>query len=106
MPPCLEEMPSIERGAQWLAKYNGHFVAINFGEQPEAVAEFLKDLPLGIRVLLDSTGTVAAAWGVNRLPVTFVIDPEGRIAYLALGARDWSQPALLVPIRALGLDRN
>jgi hypothetical protein len=38
---------------------------------------------------------------VRGLPTTFVVDPQGRIAYRAIGGRAWDAPELLVPIRAL-----
>ncbi len=105
-PPCLEEMPSIERGARWLARFNGQFVAINAGEPLETVTEFLASTPLEIQILLDPDGVATSQWGVEGLPLTFIVDPEGNIAYTAKGARDWSDPALLVPLRALGFERK
>ena len=32
---------------------------------------------------------VAEAWPIRGLPTTFVVDPEGRIAYQAVGGREW-----------------
>jgi len=101
-PPCRKEMPSIEKGARWLERFNGRFIAINMGEKPEAIRRFLKNQPLDLQILLDPNADTAADWGVEGLPVTFVVDPEGRIVYKALGAREWDDPRLLVPIRAVG----
>ena len=101
-PPCRKEMPSIEKGARWLARFNGRFIAINMGEKPAAIRRYLKDQPLDLQILLDPDARTAGDWGVEGLPVTFVVDPEGRIAYKALGAREWDDPTLLVPIRAVG----
>ncbi|MCB1852672.1 MAG: hypothetical protein KDI83_18155 [Gammaproteobacteria bacterium] len=56
-------------------------------------------------MLLDQKSSTARRWGVEQLPVPFVIDPEGNLAYYALGARKWDDPALLVPLRALTLAR-
>ncbi len=104
-PPCRKEMPSIERGARWLERFGGRFIAINMGEKPEAVRRYLEKQPLELRILLDPGGVTAGDWGVQGLPVTFVVDPQGRIAYKAMGTREWDDPLLLVPIRALGAER-
>jgi len=104
-PPCRKEMASIEKGAKWLARFNGHFITINMGEKPAAIQRYLKKQPVDLPILLDPDGKTAADWGVQGLPVTYVVDPEGRIAYKAIGAREWDDPKLLVPIRSLGLDQ-
>jgi len=103
-PPCVSEMQSMQRGAKWLGKYRGRFVAINMGEEPEVVREFLTGHGFEIPILLDSDSKISSRWGVQRLPVTYVIDPKGRVAYQALGARQWDDPALLVPLRSLTME--
>lgn len=95
----------MNRGNAWLESYNGRFVAINVGETEHRVERFLKQTPVEFPVLLDPDMAVSTRWGVKGLPATFVVDPEGRIAYTAQGAREWDDPQLLVPIRALGLER-
>lgn len=101
-PPCRREMPSIERGAKWLARFGARFITINMGERPEAVQRFLESSGFSLPVLLDQDIEVSTSWGVEGLPVTYVVDPQGRFAYKAVGPREWDDPVLLVPIRALG----
>lgn len=40
-------------------------------------------------------------WPVRGLPTTFVVGPEGRIVYRAIGGREWDDPELLALVRAL-----
>ncbi|MES9856945.1 MAG: TlpA disulfide reductase family protein [Sedimenticola sp.] len=101
--PCREEMPSLGRAAKWLERFNGQLISINTGEKRERVARYLDKAPVTFPVLLDQNAATAADWGVYSYPTTFVIDPEGRISYLAMGRREWDDPMLLVPIRALGM---
>lgn len=105
-PPCVKELPSIQQGADWLARNQGSFITINLGEEPKVVAKFLTKFGLDIPVLLDQKSEVASRWGVDNLPATFVVDPEGRLAYRALGARQWDDPMLLVPIRLLNMEKR
>jgi len=104
-PPCRHEMPSLNRAAAWLKKYDIALLAINSGEQADKVEKFLQEQPLDFPVLLDPGGAVSTQWNATRLPVTYVVDPQGRLIYRALGSRDWDTPELLVPIRGLGLPR-
>lgn len=40
-------------------------------------------------------------WPVLGLPTTFILDSQGRIAYRAVGGREWDDPVLLKGIRGL-----
>lgn len=51
----------------------------------DAIQSFLRQAGLGFPVLPDPTGQVASRWGVPAVPATFVLDPEGRIAYATVG---------------------
>ena len=104
--PCREEMPSLERGSRWLEQFDGRVITINMGDRPEMIARFLEKTPVDLPILLDADAETSTNWGVTGLPTTFVVDPEGSFAYRVVGPRDWSDPALLVPIRALGLKKR
>ena len=104
--PCREEMPSLEKGSRWLEQFGGRVITINMGDRPEMIARFLEKIPVDLPILLDTDAETSTNWGVTGLPTTFVVDPEGSFAYRVVGPRDWSDPALLVPIRALGLKRR
>ncbi len=103
--PCREEIPSLNRAAEWLKKYDVAMLAVNVGEDPDAVAAFLEQYPVDFPVLLDREMKVSGDWKATGLPTTYVVDPKGRIVYRAVGSREWDAPEVLVPIRALGLPR-
>ncbi|MCW8908770.1 MAG: TlpA family protein disulfide reductase [Sedimenticola sp.] len=104
-PSCRKEMPSLERAADWLKQYDAALIGVNVGERPNQVHRYLAEEPVDFPILLDPDMKMSTEWGATRLPVTYVVDPEGRIVYRALGSREWDAPELLVPIRSLGLDR-
>jgi len=104
-PPCRREMPSLNRAAAWLKKYDIALLAINSGEQAGKVEKFLQEQPVDFPVVLDPDSAVSTQWKATRLPMTYVVDPQGRLVYRALGSREWDAPELLVPIRSLGLPR-
>jgi len=99
--PCRAEMPSIERLRRSLEGEPFVVLAVNVGEEAAAVRAFADHVSMGFPLLLDRDGQVARAWGVRALPVSFVIDPEGRIRYQALGERDWADAEIRSRLRAL-----
>ena len=100
-PPCREEMPSMQRAWEQLRGEGIGMLAINVGEDEDAVFQFTANYPVEFPLLLDQDSSVTAAWPVRGLPTTFVVDPGGRLVYRAIGGREWDDPGLLTRIRAL-----
>ena len=100
-PPCREEMPSMDRASQTLAADGIQMLAVNVGEDEDTIFQFTANYPVGFPLLMDRDSKVAEAWPIRGLPTTFVVDPQGRIAYRAIGGRDWDQAELLDPVHAL-----
>lgn len=76
-------------------------LAVNVGEDPDTVFRFTADYPVEFPILFDRDSSVVNAWPVKGLPSTFVVDPQGRIVYRAIGGREWDDPKLLEPVLAL-----
>ena len=101
-PPCREEIPSMNRAWRELAGEDVVILAINMGEDEDTIFIFTADYPADFPLLLDRDGAVIAQWPVKGLPTTYVVAPDGSIAYRAIGGREWDAPAFLDQIRALG----
>lgn len=76
-------------------------LGIDVGEDEDTIFEFTASYPVDFPLLMDRDSSVIRAWGVRGLPTTFVIGPEGRIRYRAVGGRHWDDAAVLARIRAL-----
>lgn len=76
-------------------------LAINMGEDEDTIFVFSADYPTDFPVLMDESGEVIAEWPVKGLPTTYVVAPDGRIAYRAIGSREWDDKALMDKVRAL-----
>jgi len=100
-PPCREEMPSMQRAWEQLREEGIGMLAINVGEDEDVVFQFTANYPVEFPLLLDQDSSVIAAWPVRGLPTTFVVDPGGRLAYRAIGGREWDDAELLTRIREL-----
>ena len=85
-PPCRIEMPYIQQVYdEWHSK--GLVVlAINIGESPSKVEEFMESHNLSFPVLLDMQGKVAEQYNIRYIPATFFIDKDGIIQAMRVGA--------------------
>jgi len=100
-PPCREELPSMNRAWHKLEQEGIAMLAINMGEDEDTIFIFSADYPTDFPVLMDQSGEVIEQWPVKGLPTTYVIAPDGTIAYRAIGSREWDARELLDRVRAL-----
>lgn len=100
-PPCREEMPSMQRAHEAVSGDGIALVAINVGEDADTIQQFLANYPVDFPLPMDLDSRVVQSYPVKGLPTTFVIDPDGRLAYVATGGREWDDPKLLDQVRAL-----
>lgn len=100
-PPCREELPSLQR--LWEAQGPEGLVVlgVNVGEDADRIFFFTADYPVDFPLLLDRDATAIDTWPVRGIPTTFVIDPEGRIAGRAIGAREFDHPDMIERLREL-----
>ena len=92
-PPCVIEMPSMQKLHRRFKDKNFVMVAINSQETDARVKSFFDKFKLSFTALLDSSGEVGTWFDVNAFPTTFVLDKEGRIIGRALGPREWDSQA-------------
>jgi thiol-disulfide isomerase/thioredoxin len=101
-PPCVHEMPSMQRLADRLAGQPFHILAVNMAEPAATVQDFVRNrVQVHFPVLLDRDGAVLQRWQVFAFPTSFVLGPEGRIRYALFGATEWDNAALLRKLEAL-----
>jgi thiol-disulfide isomerase/thioredoxin len=101
--PCREEMPSMHALQQRLAGQPFDVLAVNYGESPSRVKDFLARERLAITVLLDPGQQAARAWRVRVLPGSFLVGQDGRVRFSIIGELDWaSEEAVKVVTGLLG----
>lgn len=106
-PPCRREMPSMERLYQSLKAQPFTVLALNQIESLDLVFGFTGQLEPSptFPILFDDKSAVAKRWGVKGLPTSFIVDKQGRIAYRAVGGREFDHPEIAKQIRALIVER-
>jgi thiol-disulfide isomerase/thioredoxin len=95
-PPCRREMGSLERLYQATKDQGVEVLAVNIGEDAETVFSFLGIIEPSpnFEMLFDPEGESMNRWKVRGLPTTYIINPDGRIVYRAVGGREFNHPQM------------
>ena len=100
-PPCVEEIPSLNRLKQEMQGKAFQLISINYAESPQHIREFMRKVAVDFPVLVDPDGKLSAQWKVVAFPSTFVIGPDGRIRYGANAAIHWDEPEVIQKLKQL-----
>lgn len=100
-PPCLKEMPSMERAHKNWSREGIEILAINVGEDEDSIFAFTGEHDISFTVLLDEDSSVLGLFPSIGLPTTYVIDPKGYVIYRAVGDREWDDPKITEKLRLL-----
>lgn len=98
-PPCRKELPSLSRLRKLFGKDEFEIFAVNVGEEPETAFDFIGNP--NFPVLFDRDSKTMAAWPAKGMPTSLLIDRQGRIAFRALGGREFDAPGIVAIIRQL-----
>ncbi len=99
--PCLQAMPQVDSACREFAGEGVQLVAINLEETPERIQVALERLKLATAVALDRDGRAAERYGATAIPQTVIIDREGKVARLFVGAGARFDEQLKAALRAV-----
>ena len=91
---CRAELLTLDDLRDQLKGQDFEVLAIHAGDDLEGVEEILAVNPVGYRILMDMD-LVMGDWGVPALPTSYILDPEGRFHYRAVGTRVWNAPSMV-----------
>lgn len=101
-PPCRAEMPSLGRLQSSFKKDGFQIIAISVDEEGwGGIQSFLKVVPVNFPIFWDERAEASEAYGVSRLPESFLIDQKGVLVRRYRGPRDWDAPEIIREIEAL-----
>jgi len=93
-PPCVLEMPTMEKLHGEFGSKGLVILAVNFRESPEQVKTFLKKHQLTFTTLLDPKGRVFKLYQAWSLPTTTIVNKKGQAVGKVIGYRDWHKPEM------------
>lgn len=91
-PSCCEEIPVLEKYFSGRQDQVAILLLAIDGEKEKKIRRYVQKEKITLSVLLDAKEKVARTFGVNFIPVVFLIDREGYIIAKIVGERDWSSP--------------
>lgn len=100
-PPCLREMPSMERLRVKMKGQPIEIVALASAESSGDVKAFLAKMELGFPILLDPDGSNTKRWKVFALPTSFLLDAQGRVRYVLTGPTEWDEGEALKIVQSM-----
>jgi cytochrome c biogenesis protein CcmG/thiol:disulfide interchange protein DsbE len=94
-PPCRRELPDIIGLHKTLDPSKVAFIGVNVSEQapegttiPAFVGKFASDKGITYPLVVANDDLAAAYGGINAVPTTFIISPDGKITDQFVGGRD------------------
>lgn len=87
-PPCVDELPIIERYHKTIVPKGGTVLGINMRETSDAALEYVRRFGLTYPNLRDRDGDYAERYDSRAFPETFVLDRQGQIAVKRRGPVD------------------
>jgi thiol-disulfide isomerase/thioredoxin len=97
--PCRAEMASLERLAWSGAAQPFALIGISTDDHPEAARAWLRRSNATISHYIDRALEMENMLGASRLPLTVLVDAQGRVVDKIYGAREWDAPESVALIR-------
>ena len=86
--PCRTEIPELNSLQRDFATRGLSIVGVSWDDSREGILQFQKEIPQDYIVALDGENLQDKFAGIRSLPVTVVIDRQGRVRHTIIGARD------------------
>jgi len=88
-PSCVEELLPMQKFSEGRTDQLVILLAAIDGEKEKKVRRLIQENKITLPVLLDPKAKTARSYGVNFVPVSFLISQEGLIVGTVVGERDW-----------------
>lgn len=98
-PPCRKEFPSLDRVRKLFMPEEFEVLAVNVDEDRATALAFVG--AAAFPVLLDTNSKATMSWPIKGLPTSFIVDPQGRLAFTLTGEQEFDGPEVVNAIRGL-----
>lgn len=93
--PCRAEMGSLERLARRYGGKQFNVIGISTDDDGNAAAAYIKKSRITFENFLDSNVFLENMLGANTIPLTVLVDEQGRVLEKVHGAYQWDSPEAL-----------
>ena len=92
-PPCIREMGSLESLAWSDTGQQVMVIGISTDDYPDAAKGLLRKTKATLNHFIDDRLNLENMLGADHLPLTVLVDAQGRVLEKVVGAREWDSPA-------------
>lgn len=96
--PCQQEMGSLERLARRKGAQQFAMIGISTDDYPERARGFLQTYKTSFSHFIDRQLLLENMLGADRLPLTLLVDAQGRVLAKFYGAAEWDSPEAIKAI--------
>ena len=97
--PCRNEMGSVQRLARRYGGKQFNVIGISTDDYREPAQAFLKESNVTFPNYIDDHLQMENMLGANRIPLTLLVDANGKVLDKVNGAQEWDSPVILEAIR-------
>ncbi len=90
--PCRWEMPALEELSRRVDPAGLAVIGIAVDENPLMVRSYMREKKLTFARHADPGSALTESLGLEGLPATLILDPEGRVRFQISGGREWDDP--------------
>jgi cytochrome c biogenesis protein CcmG/thiol:disulfide interchange protein DsbE len=94
-PPCVAEMPSLERLNQRFQGKGLMVLGISVDQDADAYVTFLRDQNITFPNYRDPEKQISTLYGTFMYPETYIIDTQGRLVRKIIGPLEWDSPQVV-----------
>ena len=99
-PPCLEEIPSLNRFQREFANSGVVVVAVSIDKNENRYKQFLSRVPVVFQTMRDPNADISAEYGTTLIPESYVIK-DGRVVRKFGNAENWISDDITQYVRSL-----
>jgi len=97
--PCRSEMGSLQRLERRYGGKQFNVIGISTDDDRDAAAAFIKEADIRFENFLDHHVILENMLGANTIPLTILVNAQGRVLEKVRGAHEWDSPEI---VKAIG----
>jgi len=99
--PCRQEMPLLDDLYGRYQRVGFNLLGVNIDDDSRRAMQMVEELGVNFPVLFDETKDVSRLYRVEAMPVTVLVDREGRVRHVHHGYKPGYEEKYLTQIRSL-----
>ncbi len=99
--PCRQEMPLLDELYSRYQRVGFSLLGVNIDDDSRRAVQMMEELGVNVPVLFDANKQVSELYDVNAMPVTVLVDKEGRVRHVHHGYKPGYEDKYLDQVRAL-----